>query len=89
MTVYNAVAFKVKLVNGLHAYVEEQEYYSLLRIDATDTIIVGEYYFPYEGATEFDFVAWDEDNRPTEHYQCQIIAYSHDYGETWTEVLEG
>ena len=89
MEVYNAVAFKVKLADGLDAYVEEQEYCSLLRIGMTDTNIVGEYYFPYEGATEFDFVAWDENNYPTEHYKCQIIAYSHDYGETWTEVLEG
>lgn len=85
LTIFNANAFKVKIDNGRYAIVEEQEHCSLIWPEGSDGCFPGQYYFPYEGATEFVFMVWEEGNVVKE-LNCQILAYSHDYGKTWCEV---
>ena len=85
LTIFNANAFEVKIDNGRNAYIEMQEHCALLSVDNGKSFFPGNYYFPYEGATEFVFMVWENGNVAKE-LNCKIFRYSHDYGKTWTEV---
>lgn len=87
LTIYNANAFNVKIDDGVYAYVEDQEHCALISPDGCDGYFPGQYYFPYEGAKEFVFMVWEKGN-VTKEYNCKILAYSHDYGKTWTEIKQ-
>lgn len=83
LNMYNANAFKVWLDNGQMAYIEEQEHISLMRIEGKDGCLGGEYYFMGLSERQIEFDVWDDD---FDIYFGKILAYSHDYGNTWVEV---
>lgn len=85
LTIHNANAYKVMLDNKQFAYVEEQEHYSFMRIEHEPNLIVGEYYLMAFNPKKIQFEEIFE-NDVTGFYFGDVLAYSHDYGKTWTEV---
>lgn len=83
LTMYNANCFKVRLDSGQMAYIEEQEHISLMRIEGEDGCLGGEYYFMGLSEHQIEFDVWGDDFGI---YFGTILAYSHDYGNTWVEV---
>ena len=83
-TLFNANALEVETEDGaMRAFIEDQEHCAIFWLK--DGGHAGQYYFTDMKDVTIDFCFW-EHAKVTKVVRCKVLKYSHDYGETWTEV---
>lgn len=83
LTVYNANYLKVRLKDNTITYIEEQEHCDIWWRTPEDG--VGGYYGLYRDDNN-DTIIYFRNGSGEVDFSGKIVAYSHDYGKTWTEV---
>ena len=80
LTMYNANYLRVRLDDGTISYIEAQEHCDIWW--RTHEYGIAGDYFLFRDSKRICFNYREEDKS----FYCDVLAYSHDYGKTWTEV---